>query len=63
MFITGSQDIGYSFLCYTVGPCCLSVLTYQFASANPKLQIHFPLTHRPLGTTSLFYLPDSISIS
>ena len=33
-----SQDIVYSSLCYTVGPCCLSI--YQFAFANPKLPIH-----------------------
>ena len=32
-----SQDIEYSSLCYTVGPCCLSILYIQFASANPKL--------------------------
>ena len=32
------QDIEYSFLCYTVGPCCLSILYIsQCVSVNPKL--------------------------
>ena len=32
-------DVEYSSLCYTGGPCCLSLL-YIIASANPKLPIH-----------------------
>ena len=42
-----SQDIEYSSLCSTVGPCCLSILHIIVFSANPKLPIHpFP-THPP----------------
>ena len=51
-----SQDIQYSSLCYTVGPCCLSILYiivcyhicyYSLLSANPKLQIHHSPTFPP----------------
>ena len=50
-----SQEPGYSSLCYTEGPHCLSNLNViVHASTNPKLPIHpthFPF---PLATTSLF---------
>ena len=50
-----SQDIKYSSLCYTVGPCCLSILYIidcicYFQICNPSLP-HLPF---PLATTSLF---------
>ena len=35
------QDIGYSSLCCTVGPCCLSIF-YSFVSVNLKLLIYPP---------------------
>ena len=33
------QDIKYSSLCYTVGPCCLYMLYRLNVSVNPKLLI------------------------
>ena len=43
------QDTDYSSLCYTVGPCCLSILYIVVcALANPKLPIYpspAPLPH------------------
>ena len=42
------QDIEYSSLCYTVGPCCLSILYVIVLSANSTLPIHpFPTVHPP----------------
>ena len=42
LFLDGlSQDIEYSSLCYTVGPCCLSIFYIVVCvSANPKLLIY-----------------------
>ena len=47
-----SQDIEYSFLCFTVGSCCLSFLykVYLLTSASHSI---LPLTRSPLATTSL----------
>ena len=45
-----SQDVEYSFLCYTVGPCCLSILYIIVSICYPKLPIH----SYPVATTSLF---------
>ena len=48
-----SQDIEYSSLCYTVGPCCLSILYI----ANPKLPIHPPPTLPHFrAATSMFFM-------
>ena len=33
-------DTEYSFLFFTVGPCCLSILYILFSSTNPKLPFH-----------------------
>ena len=50
-----SQDIEYSSLCYTVGPCCLSVLyiTACVCSSHTPSPF-FPQPPSPLATTSLF---------
>ena len=48
-----SQDIKYNSICYTVGPCCLSIL-YMFVSADAKFPIYPSLTLPHLATTSLF---------
>ena len=50
-----SQDIGYSSLCSTVGPCCLSILyvtvcIYERQTPTPSL-LHLPFS---LAATSLF---------
>ena len=42
-----SQEIGYSSLCYTVGPCCLSILNvivciYQPQTPSPSLSLPPP---------------------
>ena len=42
------QDIEYGSLCYTVGPCCLSILYTVVLSANPKLLIYPSLSPFPL---------------
>ena len=42
-----SQDIEYSALCHTVGPCCLSILFVT--STNLKLPIHPSPTLQPPG--------------
>ena len=56
-----SQDIEYSSLCSTVGPCCLPIL-YMFVSANPKLPIHPSLTPLPLSKhKSVLYICESVS--
>ena len=57
-----SQDIEYSFLCYTLIPCCLSIRNvivcfYQHQTFSPSLPI--PL---PLAITSLFSMFESVSI-
>ena len=50
------QDIEYSSLCYTVGPCCLSIFYIVVCvSANPKLLIYSsPNPLSPLVTIRLF---------
>ena len=35
-----SQNIEYNSLCYTAGPCCLSILYTMVCTANSKLLIH-----------------------
>ena len=48
------QDVEYSSLCYTVGPCCLSILDI-LVSVNPKLLIYpSPTTFPLLAIISLF---------
>ena len=59
-----SWDIYYSSLCYTLGPCCLCILYWQFASINLKLQSvppSFPLPHGK--QRSGFYVCESVSVS
>ena len=53
-----SQDIDYSSLCFTVGPCCLSILNiYQFASAVPKLPVRStPISPPPGNHSSVLYV-------
>ena len=55
-----SQDIESSSLCYTVGPCCLSILYILVCicySQTPNLSLFYPSS--PLATTSLI----SVSVS
>ena len=60
-----SQEIGYSSLCYTVGPCCLSILNvtvciYYPRTPNPSL----PLPPLHLGNhKSVLYVCESLSVS
>ena len=42
------QDIEYRSLCYTVGPCCISILFIIAASVNPKLPIPLYVSLNPL---------------
>ena len=54
-----AQDVEYSFLCYTLGPCCLSILKGVVCIYQP--QIPSPSVSRPfspLATTRL--LPVSL---
>ena len=56
-----SQDIEYSCGCYTVGHCCLSILyIILFASANPKLSIHFSPTSTPTWQPQVCFLCPQI---
>ena len=43
-FHYGLQDIEYHSLCFTVGPCCLLILSYIYwcKYVNPKFIIHLP---------------------
>ena len=51
----------YSFLCYPVGPCCLSIpYITESASTSPKLPIPPPPHPTPLATTSLFSMSMSL---
>ena len=58
-----SQEIGYRFLCYTVGFCCLSIL-------NITVYIHWPQTPSPSIPSSLpignhksvLYVYESVSV-
>ena len=52
------QGIGYSSLCYTLGPCCLPILNvivyiYQIQTPSPSLS----LPRTTLATASLFSMP------
>ena len=55
-----SQGIGYTFPCYTVGPCCLSVLNvivciYQHRTPRPSLSLPAPFgNHKSVLYVSLF---------
>ena len=55
------QAIEYSFLCYTVGLCFLSVLAW-FVSVNPKLLMYpspvFPFGHHKF----VFYVSETVSV-
>ena len=44
-----SQDIVYSFLCYTVESCYLFILYIPFASASPKFPLHSSSIPSPLA--------------
>ena len=55
------QEIEYSSLCYTVGPCCLSILYIVGCicwSHTPNLSLLHPLS--PLVTISLFSMSVSL---
>ena len=60
-----SQDIEYSSLCYTVGPCCLSILNvivciYQPQTPSASLSLPHSLPHSLLATTSLSSMSMSV---
>ena len=59
-----SQDIEYSPLCYTVGPCSLSVIYIVVTSASPKLPIQ-PSSAHPSSRNheSVLYVCESVSVS
>ena len=44
-----SQEIGYSFLCYTVGLYCFSIPNVIGCCTNPKLPVYPMLYPLPLG--------------
>ena len=46
-----SWDIEYNSLCYSVGPCWLSILNVIVVTTNPKLPVYPSLPH-PLATAS-----------
>ena len=58
-----SQDDEYISLCYTIGPCCFSILyiyIYVYVSLHlsiPNSSPSLPQCPSPLATTSLFSLP------
>ena len=54
-----SQDIEYSSLCSTVGPCCWSSLYILVCICSPSLPIH----PSPLATKSLFSMSVKSSYS
>ena len=59
-----SQDIEYSSPCYTIGPCCLSVLykilcICQSQTPNPSLPHPLPLGNHK----SILYVCESVSVS
>ena len=43
-----SQDIEYSSLCYTVGPCCISILHIRVSTCQCQI---FTLCHAPFLPT------------
>ena len=58
-----SQEIGYSALCYTVGPHCLSILNVKFSSTNSKLLIHPTHSLLSLGNhKSVLHVFESVSV-
>ena len=55
------QDIDYSSLCYTVGPCCLFYVQWC-VSVNPKLLI-YPSPRFSFGSHKfVFYVCESVSV-
>ena len=57
-----SYDIEYSSLCYTVRPCCLSILYILASSANTNLPvIPFP-TPTPTPTLAMSLFSTSVSL-
>ena len=59
-----SQDIEYSSLSYTLGPCCLSILNVIVCNYQPQTPSPFLfLPHSSLTTTSLFSLLKQCSSS
>ena len=49
-----SQNINYVSLCYTIGPCCLSIL-YIIVCVNPKLLI-YPSPYQNVNLTGCLFL-------
>ena len=60
------QDTEYSSLCYTVGPCCLSILWIVVCVCESQAPSLSPTTHTstiPVGNHKfVFYVCESISV-
>ena len=52
------ENIGYSSLCYTIGPCCLSILNVIICIYQPHIPSPFPGNHK-----SDHYACESVSVS
>ena len=58
-----SQEIGYSSLCYTVRPCCLSILNVIVCIYQPQIPSPFLSLHpSPLATASLISTSVSLKL-
>ena len=58
-----SQEIGYSFLCYTAGPCLSILNVIVFVSTNPKLPVYPIPSPFPLGNhNSVLYVCEFVSV-
>ena len=51
-----SQDVEYSSLCYTLGPCCLSILYKLVLHLLTPTSQYIPLSNH----TSVFYVSESV---
>ena len=62
LFLYGlSQEVGYSSLCFTVGPCCLSVLNVIVCILSTPYSQPILLFPRPLGNhKSHLYVCESV---
>ena len=57
------QDIEYSSLCYTVGPCCLSILYIVVCICQSKTpNLYFPLPFPFSNHKFVFYVCESIAL-
>ena len=56
LFLNILIHYGLSSQCYTVGPCCLSIMYIITSSANPNPPLDSSPNPFPLATTSLFSL-------